>query len=176
MLIISRLSVLLHKHPHELLDSVVKEQLVKSFVSTEARILQQPHLSSSSFENFFSTSTACASDQPQSLVSGRRILQRSKTLSTTFLTRLRSTRPKHQQDQPSILSARRILLESAASATSIFAQPFVFQRVLLEACTASGAHYRPSGLTVNTLFGFQANSGKSLRAGLTGEASQPPRL
>ncbi|MGP0173767.1 hypothetical protein ACSVIJ_18035, partial [Pseudomonas sp. NCHU5208] len=24
------------KHPHELLDSVVKEQLVKSFVSTEA--------------------------------------------------------------------------------------------------------------------------------------------
>ncbi|VXC64536.1 hypothetical protein PSEUDO8Z_150190 [Pseudomonas sp. 8Z] len=34
--IIFRLSVLLHKHPHELLDSVVKEQLVKSFVSTEA--------------------------------------------------------------------------------------------------------------------------------------------
>jgi len=151
LLIISRLSVLPHKHPHELLDSVVKEQLVKSFVSTEARILQQPHLPSSSFENFFSTSTACASDQPQPLVSGRRILQRSKTLSTTFVHRLRSTRPKHQQDQSSTLPARRILLESAASATSIFVQLFVLQGVLLEACAGSGAHYRPSKPTVNTL-------------------------
>lgn len=52
MLIILRLTVLPHKHPHELLDSVVKERLVKSFVSTEARILQQPHLPSSDFENF----------------------------------------------------------------------------------------------------------------------------
>ncbi len=36
LLIISRLPVLHHKHPHELLDSVVKERSVKSFVSTEA--------------------------------------------------------------------------------------------------------------------------------------------
>ena len=63
MLIILRLTVLPHKHPHELLDSVVKERLVKSFVSTEARILQQPHLPSSDFENFFSISTTCAFDQ-----------------------------------------------------------------------------------------------------------------
>lgn len=49
MLIILRLAVLPHKHPHELLDSVVKERAVKSFVSTEARILQQPHLTSSCF-------------------------------------------------------------------------------------------------------------------------------
>ena len=53
MLIILRLAVLPHKHPHELLDSVVKERVVKSFVSTEARILQQPHLSSSCFSKFF---------------------------------------------------------------------------------------------------------------------------
>ena len=63
MLIILRLTVLPHKHPHELLDSVVKERVVKSFVSTEARILQQPHLTSSDFENFFSISTTCAFDQ-----------------------------------------------------------------------------------------------------------------
>ncbi|WP_339526275.1 hypothetical protein, partial [Pseudomonas sp. EA_35y_Pfl2_R111] len=48
-----RLAVLPHKHPHELLDSVVKERVVDSFVSTEARILQQPHLPSSYFSKFF---------------------------------------------------------------------------------------------------------------------------
>ncbi|MCZ0212180.1 hypothetical protein OZK63_43230, partial [Streptomyces sp. UMAF16] len=56
-----------HKHPHELLDSVVKERLAKSFVSTEARILQQPHLLSSDYFQKLSkisstTSTTCASD------------------------------------------------------------------------------------------------------------------
>src|SRR3990167_367895 len=54
MLIILRLAVLPHKHPHELLDSVVKERVVKPFVSTEARILQQPHLPSSYFSKFLS--------------------------------------------------------------------------------------------------------------------------
>ena len=49
MLIILRLAVLPHKHPHELLDSIVKERVVDSFASTEARILQQPHLPSSGF-------------------------------------------------------------------------------------------------------------------------------
>ena len=93
MLIILRLAVLPHKHPHELLDSIVKEQLVKPFDSTEARILQQPLIPSSDFENFFSNSTACASDQLQSLVSGRRILQRFKPLSTPSFNRFRSNQP-----------------------------------------------------------------------------------
>jgi hypothetical protein len=45
-------SVLRHKHPHELLDSVVKERLVERFASTEARILQQRlNLSSGYFRN-----------------------------------------------------------------------------------------------------------------------------
>ncbi|MEB0170412.1 hypothetical protein QN389_25270, partial [Pseudomonas sp. CCC4.4] len=45
-------SVLRHKHPHELLDSIVKERWVDSFVSTEARILQQrPLLSSGYFKH-----------------------------------------------------------------------------------------------------------------------------
>ena len=42
-------SVLHHKHPHELLDSIVKERWVDSFVSTEARILQQRQLLSSGY-------------------------------------------------------------------------------------------------------------------------------
>ncbi|MBX8558537.1 hypothetical protein K5D57_02350, partial [Pseudomonas cichorii] len=46
-------SVLHHKHPHELLDSVVKERWVEPFVSTEARILQRPlYLSSGYFNKF----------------------------------------------------------------------------------------------------------------------------
>ena len=54
MLIILRLAVLPHKHPHELLDSIVKERVVDPFVSTEARILQQPHLLSSDYFQKFS--------------------------------------------------------------------------------------------------------------------------
>jgi hypothetical protein len=42
-------SVLPHKYPHELLDSIVKERWVDSFVSTEARILQQRQLLSSGY-------------------------------------------------------------------------------------------------------------------------------
>ncbi|MGY4495729.1 hypothetical protein ACVW0A_005985 [Pseudomonas sp. TE3610] len=53
MLIILLTISLSHKHPHELLDSVVKERLVDSFVSTEARILRFPQsLSSVYFEVF----------------------------------------------------------------------------------------------------------------------------
>ncbi|MGA3797505.1 hypothetical protein ACPCYX_06960, partial [Pseudomonas fluorescens] len=57
----------LHKHPHELLDSVVKERLVKIF-----RLNRGAHSTAASFavkwyfsEVFqvsFSTSTTCASD------------------------------------------------------------------------------------------------------------------
>ena len=68
MLIISWLSVLPHKHPHELLDSVVKEQLVKSFVSTEAAHSTAASLSVKLFFDFVSAetsfySTTCAFDQ-----------------------------------------------------------------------------------------------------------------
>ena len=93
MLIILRLTVLPHKHPHELLDSVVKERLVKPFVSTEARILQQPHSSSSDFENFFSISITCAFDQH---LASRQREANSTAFQTTvnrLFYRFRSTRP-----------------------------------------------------------------------------------
>ncbi len=99
MLIILRLAVLPHKHPHELLDSVVKEQLVKSFVSTEARILQQPHFPSSDFENFFSTSTAYAFDQ---LLASRQREANSTALPTAVnhLLKPLSTNPTEVPTEP----------------------------------------------------------------------------
>jgi len=80
-------SVLQRKHPHELLDSVVKERLAESFVSTEARILQRPvYLSSGYFKKFskfrFRNINNFNHLRFRSLVSGRRILQRYSLLST----------------------------------------------------------------------------------------------
>ena len=130
MLIILRLAVLPHKHPHELLDSVVKERVVKSFVSTEARILQQPHLPSSDFENFFSISITCASDQ--SLASRQR--EANSTAFQTAVNRLfhrfRSTRPKRQQDQTTTLPARRILRSFRCFATPYLNLTSCFTRSL----------------------------------------------
>ena len=130
MLIILRLAVLPHKHPHELLDSVVKERVVKSFVSTEARILQQPHLPSSDFENFFSISITCASDQ--SLASRQR--EANSTAFQTAVNRLfhrfRSARPKHQQDQITTLPARRILRSFRCFATPYLNLTSCFTRSL----------------------------------------------
>lgn len=134
MLIILRLAVLPHKHPHELLDSVVKERVVKSFVSTEARILQQPLLSSSDFENFFSNSTTCAFDQP--LASRQR-----EANSTAFQTavnhlfyRFRSTRPNNQQSKTTTLSARRILRSFRCFATPLLNLTSCFARDLRAVC------------------------------------------
>ena len=128
MLIILRLTVLPHKHPHELLDSVVKERVVDSFVSTEARILQQPHSLSSDFENFFSTSTTCAFDH---LTASRQREANSTAFQTavnTLLNRFRSTRSKHRQDQNTTLSARRILHSFRCFATPLFKLTPCFQK------------------------------------------------
>jgi uncharacterized protein (UPF0210 family) len=84
-------SVLQHKHPHELLDSVVKERLVKIFrlnrgAHSTAASQSVKRLFSEVFKVSFSTSTTCASFDLASHVSGRRILQRYNLLSTTFFT------------------------------------------------------------------------------------------
>jgi hypothetical protein len=83
MLIILRLTVLPHKHPHELLDSVVKEQLVKSFVSTEARILQHPNSPSSCFSKFFSEENL--STQPLALHLAAQVLVTQNLLPTLIV-------------------------------------------------------------------------------------------
>ncbi|MDR8014675.1 hypothetical protein, partial [Ectopseudomonas guguanensis] len=58
-----------HKHPHELLDSVVKEQLVKLFVSTEAAHSTAAFLSVKLFfeEFFLSTQPLAPSIRTSSL-------------------------------------------------------------------------------------------------------------
>ncbi|WP_217477213.1 hypothetical protein, partial [Stutzerimonas stutzeri] len=55
-----------------------------------------------------------------SLVSGRRIIQRSKPLSTTFSTASDQPDRSHQQESTTTLSARRILLEFAIRASLYF--------------------------------------------------------
>jgi hypothetical protein len=105
-----------------LLDSVVKEQLVKSFVSTEARILQHPIFPSSLvFEEFFFSSQPLAlSEEPQAP-------RQREANSTAFqfavnlhLHSLKPFDPSSQQDKTTTLPGRRILLESATAASFSF--------------------------------------------------------
>ena len=89
MLIISRLPVLHHKHPHELLDSVVKEQLVKIFASTEAAHSTAALLAAKLFFDFVSGETFLLNllQQPQLHLfsfSEARILQHLFTPSSCF--------------------------------------------------------------------------------------------
>ena len=67
MLIICWLAVWLHKHPHELLDSVVKERLVKIFhlnrgTHSTAASFAVKWLFSEVFKESLTTSTTCAFD------------------------------------------------------------------------------------------------------------------
>ena len=129
MLIILRLTVLPHKHPHELLDSVVKERLVKSFVSTEARILQQPHSPSSVFLKISFQLQPLA---PSIFFSASRQREANSTAFQTavniLLNRFRSTRSKHRQDQNTTLPARRILHSFRCFATPLFKLTLCFQK------------------------------------------------
>ena len=77
------------------LIQLLKSVSIKPFVSTEAAHSTAAFLTVKLFfENFFSTQPLAASINPASLVSGRRIIQRSEPLSTTSFNRFRSTRPK----------------------------------------------------------------------------------
>ncbi|MBM7063154.1 hypothetical protein JQX08_20745, partial [Pseudomonas sp. UL073] len=76
--------VLPHKHPHELLDSVVKERSVSLSPQPRPRILQQPFVPSSVFRKFLFYFNRLRFRLSFNLVvSGRRILQHPKTLSTS---------------------------------------------------------------------------------------------
>ncbi|WP_212613323.1 hypothetical protein, partial [Pseudomonas lini] len=79
------------KHPHELLDSVVKERLVKIFrlnrgAHSTAASVAVKRLFSEVFEEFFNNFNHL---RFRSLVSGRRILQRYTLLSTPLFLRFR---------------------------------------------------------------------------------------
>ena len=109
MLIISRLSVLPHKHPHELLDSVVKEQLAKLFVSTEAAHSTAALFSVKLFFEFISGetlfySTTCAFDQNFFSPAGGAFYSVQNRCQPPLSNRLRSIRPNHQQSLTTTLS------------------------------------------------------------------------
>ena len=84
MLIIFDYQSYIHKHPHELLDSVVKERFDQAFRLNRGRAFYSSLLTVKLFSKISFYSTACRLDQSASLVSGRRIIQRPKPLSTTF--------------------------------------------------------------------------------------------
>ena len=77
------------------LIQLLKSVSIKPFVSTEAAHSTAAFLAVKLFfRKFLFYSTACRLDQSASLVSGRRIIQRSEPLSTTSFNRFRSIRPK----------------------------------------------------------------------------------
>src|SRR5690606_1202000 len=152
MLIILRLFSLTFTSTHtNCLIQLLKSVSIKPFVSTEAAHSTAAFQSVKLFlKNFSFLLNRLRFRAKLLLVSGRRILQRSKPLSTTSFNRFRSIRPKHQQSSTATLSARRILLESAIRSISFFIQLFDFQGVFREDCAGSGAHYRGPNLTVNS--------------------------
>jgi hypothetical protein len=92
-----------------LLDSVVKEQLVKSFVSTEAAHSTAASLSVKLFFDFVSGetsfySTTCAFDQNFFSPAGGAFYSVQNRCQHLFFYRSRSIRPNHQQDQTTTLS------------------------------------------------------------------------
>ena len=109
------------------LIQLLKSVSIKPFVSTEAAHSTAAFLTVKLFfrKSLF-YSTACRLDQSASLVSGRRIIQRPKPLSTTSFNRFRSIRPK----PPTGLNLHPV---SAAHSTRIRHQcnPFYLANLLI---------------------------------------------
>ena len=109
----------IHKHPHELLDSVVKERFDQVFRLNRGRASYSSlRFCQAVFEEFF------VSSQPLALPIN---LHLSSAGGESYSVQNRCQPPlstasdqpdrSHQQDSTTTLSVRRILLESAASAT-----------------------------------------------------------
>ncbi|WP_207390816.1 hypothetical protein, partial [Phytopseudomonas dryadis] len=106
---------------HELLDSIVKERLVEPFVSTEARILQQPHFLSSYFEELLlSSQPLAAPDQTTfSPAGGAFYSVTNRCQPPHHHLRSNPIEPPTEPLEPPC-QRRRILLEFAVRATLIF--------------------------------------------------------
>ncbi|MCQ4273718.1 hypothetical protein NA655_22035, partial [Pseudomonas kuykendallii] len=142
LLIIISTSVLRHKHPHELLDSVVKERFDQVFRLNRGRAFYSSlSICQAYFRKSLFYSTACRFRSFKLLVSGRRILQRSNPLSTPLfplpIISIEATnRIKPPPCQPGAFYSNPPPMQP-----SLFAQPIDLQEVLLEDCAGSGAHY-----------------------------------
>ncbi len=113
----------IHKHPHELLDSVVKERFDQAFRLNRGRAF---YSSLSHCQAVFSKISFLLNRLPLRSIFISRQREANHTAFKTAVNHLfqpplstASDQPdrSHQQDSTTTLSARRILLESAASAT-----------------------------------------------------------
>jgi len=128
LLTILRSSVLPHKHPHELLDSVVKERFDQAFRLNRGRAFYSSLSTCQAlFRKFLFYSIACRLAEPTTSRSGRRIIQRQFPLSTAFLSPPRSIRPRHQQ-------RHNLRPASAAHSTRIrhLCNPFQLSNLLIQ--------------------------------------------
>ncbi|WP_373389434.1 hypothetical protein [Pseudomonas alcaligenes] len=101
LLIIRRLSVLLHKHPHELLDSVVKERFDQVFRLNRGRAFYSSlSICQAVFEEFF------VSSQPLALKSQTSSRQREahSTALKTAVNHLFQPLPIHSTEAPTGLN------------------------------------------------------------------------
>ena len=144
LLIIRRLSVLLHKHPHELLDSVVKERFDQVFRLNRGRAFYSSlSICQAVFEEFFVSSQPLALPTSLPISSAGGAFYSVQNRCQPPLSRAFDSREsKHRQSQTTTLSARRILTEFAADAIFYFVQLFDFQGVFREDRTGRGAHYK----------------------------------
>ncbi|WP_219725323.1 hypothetical protein, partial [Stutzerimonas stutzeri] len=103
-------------------DSVVKERFDQVFRLNRGRAFYSSLVSRQAvFEEVFLSSQPLALPiNLASLVSGRRIIQRSKPLSTTSFTASDQPDRSRQQRSTTALPARRILLEFAVRASPYF--------------------------------------------------------
>jgi hypothetical protein len=130
MLIILRLTVLPHKHPHELLDSVVKERWL-SLSSQPRRAFYSSLISCQAIPKIsFQLQPLALPINSRLLVSGRRILQRFKPLSTTSFTAFDHLDRPSCRTKTSTLQKRRILRRFRCVATSLFKLTSCFTRGL----------------------------------------------
>ena len=128
MLIILRLTVLPHKHPHELLDSVVKERWLS--LSSQPRRASYSSLifCQATLKISFQLQPLALPINSRLLVSGRRILQRFKPLSTTSFTASQHLEAITNKALTTTLSARRILHSLRCFATPLFNLTSCFTR------------------------------------------------
>ena len=130
VLIILRLTVLPHKHPHELLDSVVKERWL-SLSSQPRRAFYSSLIFRQAISKIsFQLQPLALPINSRLLVSGRRILQRFKPLSTTSFTAFHHLDQITNKALTTTLSARRILHSFRCTATSLFKLTSCFTRGL----------------------------------------------
>ncbi|WP_178099512.1 hypothetical protein, partial [Stutzerimonas degradans] len=134
----------IHKHPHELLDSVVKERFDQAFRLNRGRAFYSSpsHCQAVFFENLFSTQPLAASINLHLSSAGGESYSVQNRCQPPLSTAPDQSDRSHQQDSTTTPPARRTLLESATSTTLNLKQLADLQELLAEDRARSGAHYR----------------------------------